>query len=102
MCVFKTKGYDIKYVANTIEVAFYNPSTSKSVNYTTKLQNASEVNAGESGFHELTDGFYDWANLTYESNQAKKADEKKSLKTQKMYAIANKKEKQDEELEMSF
>lgn len=32
----------------------------------------------------------------------KKADEKKSLKTQKMYAIANKKEKQDEELEMSF
>lgn len=101
MC-FLTKGDDIKYLANTIEVAFYNPSTSKSVNYTTKLQNANEVNAGESGFHELTDGFYDWANLTYESNQAKKADEKKSLKTQKMYAIANKKEKQDEELEMSF
>lgn len=97
-----TKGDDIKYMANTIEVAFYNPSTSKSVNYTTKLQNASEVNAGELDFHELTDGFYDWANLTYESNQAKKADEKKSLKTQKMYAIANKKEKQDEELEMSF
>lgn len=71
MC-FLTKGDDIKYLANTIEVAFYNPSTSKLVNYTTKLQNANEVNAGESGFHELTDGFYDWANLTYESNQAKK------------------------------
>ena len=66
-----TKGDDIKYIANTIEVAFYNPSTSKAVNYTTKLQNANEVNAGELDFHELTGDFYDWANLTYESNQAR-------------------------------
>lgn len=66
-----TKGDDIKYITNTIEVAFYNPSTSKAVNYTTKLQNANEVNAGELDFHELTGDFYDWANLTYESNQAR-------------------------------
>lgn len=66
-----TKDDDIKYIANTIEVAFYNPSTSKAVNYTTKLQNANEVNAGELDFHELTGDFYDWANLTYESNQAR-------------------------------
>ena len=52
-----TKGDDIKYIANTIEVAFYNPSTSKAVNYTTKLQNANEVNAGELDFHELTGDF---------------------------------------------
>ena len=42
MC-FLTKGDDIKYIANTIEVAFYDPSTSKSVNYTTKLQNANDA-----------------------------------------------------------
>lgn len=97
-----TKDGEVKYIESTMDFGIYNPSSIKKTNYTSKLEKISERNACELGFHELTDGFYDWANLTYESNQAKKADEKKSLKTQKMYAIANKKEKQDEELEMSF
>lgn len=57
------------------------------------MQNANEVNAGESDFHELTDGFYDWANLTYESNQAKKADEKKEFENSK--DVCNSKQKRE-------
>ena len=97
-----TKDDEIKYIESTMDFGIYNPSSIKEINYTSKLEKISERNACELSFHELTDGFYDWANLTYESNQAKKADGKKSLKTQKMYAITNKKEKQDEDLEMSF
>lgn len=64
-----TKNADVKYIENTIEVAFYNPSTIKSVNYTSKLENANEVNAGETSFHELTGDLYEWADTVYKNKQ---------------------------------
>lgn len=66
-----TKGDEVKYIESSVDFALDNPSNSKSVNYTTKLQNVNERSVRELSFHELTGDFYDWANLTYESNQAR-------------------------------
>lgn len=66
-----TKDGEVKYIESTMDFGIYNPSSIKEVNYTSKLEKISERNACELDFHELTGDFYDWANLTYESNQAR-------------------------------
>lgn len=66
-----TKDGEVKYVESSVEFAIYNPSTIQSVNYTSKLKNPSDRSAYEIECHELTGDLYDWANMTYESNQSK-------------------------------
>lgn len=103
-----TKGDEIKYIESSVDFALDNPSNSKSVNYTAKLQNVNERFVRELSFHELTGDFYEWANLTYESNQAKKNAQTNPKSARKQAKVSFKqfafpaKEEQDEELEIEF
>ena len=66
-----TKDDEVKYLECSVDCGILDSNASKSASYTTKLQDISNRNVREIESHELTGDFYDWANLTYESNQAK-------------------------------
>lgn len=66
-----TKGDEVKYLESSIGCGILDSNASKSASYTTKLQDISNRNVREIESHEFTGDFYDWANLTYESNQAR-------------------------------
>lgn len=66
-----TNGDDVKYLTSSIGCGIKDKKASKSANYTVKLQELSNRILENFETHELTGDLYDWANTTFEKNQAK-------------------------------